>query len=86
MAKAIFEWDDENIAHLAEHELTPEEVEPVVMNPQNRRTFSRSTGRTVVFGMTRTGRYIAVVFVTLQDSPWTVRVITAYDVPRPRRN
>lgn len=30
--------------------------------------------------MTHTGRYIAVVWENVDDDPWTVRVVTAYEV------
>ena len=85
MARATFLWDDENVAHIAEHGLTPEEVEPVVMNPGNDFDISHATGRSVMFGRTRTAKYIMVVFEQHQERPWTVRVTTAYEVPRPRR-
>lgn len=32
MSNSNFEWDDANIAHLAEHEVTPEESEQVILN------------------------------------------------------
>ena len=86
MARATFLWDDENVAHIAEHGLTPEEVEPVVMHPTYPKTTSRSTGRVMTFGMTKTSRYIAVVWEERAGKPWTVRVTTAYEVPRPDRS
>jgi uncharacterized DUF497 family protein len=85
MPKAAFEWDEENIRHIAEHGLTPDEVEPVVQNPRNVTTFSNSSGRSSTFGMTKTSKYIIVVWVPVRDQPWTVRVVTAYEVPRPNR-
>jgi uncharacterized DUF497 family protein len=85
MARAIFVWDEENIAHIAEHGLTPEEVEPVVQNPRNVTSYSRSSGRSTTYGMTKTSRYIIVVWEQVKERPWTVRVKTAYDLPRPSR-
>jgi uncharacterized DUF497 family protein len=85
MAKASFVWDAENIPHIAAHGLTPEEVEPMVQNPRNVATWSRSTGRSSTFGMTKTSKYIIVVWEEVKDRPWTVRVTTAYEVPRPTR-
>ncbi len=85
MAKAEFLWDDENVQHIADHGLTPEEVEPVVQNPRNVVTFSKSSGRSSTFGMTKTAKYIIVVWEQHKDRPWTVRVTTAYEVPRPDR-
>jgi uncharacterized DUF497 family protein len=85
MARAIFVWDEENIAHIAEHGLTPEEVEPVVQNPRNVTSYSRSSGRSTTYGMTKTSRYIIVVWEQVKERPWTVRVKTTYDLPRPSR-
>lgn len=85
MAKATFIWDDENTAHIAAHGLVPAEIEPVVNNPSNLVTFSDSSGLPAVFGMTMTGKYIVVIYEHRKDKPWTVRVKTAYPVPRPKR-
>ena len=85
MARASFIWDDENVPHIAAHGLTPEEVEPVVQYPRNVVTFSNSTGRSTTFGMTKTSKYVIVVWDQVKDQPWTVRVATAYEVPRPNR-
>ena len=85
MAKASFVWDEENVSHVAAHGLTPEEIEPVVQNPRNVVSWSRSTGRPSTFGMTKTSKYIIVVWDDVKDEPWTVRVTTAYEVERPKR-
>ncbi len=75
----IWEWDepDGNVAHIAEHDLTPEDVEYVLENPI-REEKSRSSGRPVVFGYTEDGRRIAVVYEQLDDS--TLYPVTAYEV------
>ena len=88
MAKTIFIWDDENVPHLAAHGLTPEDVERIVSNPMNQNDVSESSGLPVTFGMTKTtpARYIIVVWEELRPVPRTVRVKTAYDVPRPNRS
>jgi hypothetical protein len=49
-------WDNWNVAHIARHEVTPEEVchsEPVVQIGKK--------GRSLVFGPTLSGRMLAVV-------------------------
>ena len=81
---AIF-WDDEddadgNVEHIAEHELTIEDVEHVLLAPTSTGV-SRSTGLPVLWGFTPDGRYIIVVYEQVDDA--TIRVITAYDVPEP---
>lgn len=76
----IWDLDDDprgNVQHIAEHDLTKEEVEDVLMFPQ-RRAVSRSSGLPMVFGSTSTGRHIAVVFQELDED--TARPLTAYDV------
>jgi uncharacterized DUF497 family protein len=89
MEHALVEWDDAgdtdgNTAHIGEHGLTPEEVESVLRDPNASHDVSGSTGRPVAFGMTDTGRFIAVVYEVLSpDDPLIVRPITAYDVPEP---
>lgn len=40
-------WDDEpggNVEHIAEHDISPEEVEDVVRNPDNEPDVSHSSG------------------------------------------
>lgn len=81
----LWDHDDDpngNVQHIAQHNLTREDVEDVFDNPTGTGT-SRSSGRPVVFGETHDGRYIMVVYVAVDDS--TVRPITAYDVQKPRR-
>ena len=63
-------WNHEpggNVEHIAEHGLTPEDVEAVICNPLEKKT-SRSSGRPVVTGYTRDGRLILVA-VNEADEP-----------------
>lgn len=68
---------DGNIRHIAEHGITPGEVEYVLREPQSADT-SDSSGRPIVLGFTETGRPIAVVFEWIDSV--TVYPITAYDL------
>ena len=73
-------WDPEpggNIEHIAEHDLTPEDVEDALFDPVGHDR-SRSSGLPMVFGFTSDGRYIAVVYEQIDDS--TVSPVTAYEV------
>jgi uncharacterized DUF497 family protein len=75
-----FVWTDGpdgNIAHLAEHEVSPAEAESVLTNPIAS-DVSKKTGRPIAFGFTRRGRKLAVVYE--QIDPITVYPITAFDV------
>lgn len=82
MAHTIIIWDldddrEGNVQHVAEHDLTKEEVEEVLAYPEHRAT-SRSSGLPVVFGSTSTGRFIAVIFQEIDAD--TARPVTAYDI------
>ncbi len=49
----IWDLDDDpegNVQHIAEHDLTKEEVEDVLLNSDNLETESDSSGRPIVFG------------------------------------
>lgn len=81
-------WDDENdpdsnVEHIAQHDLTIEDVEYVLLNATDEGV-SRSTGLPVVWGYTQDGRYTIVIFQKLEED--LIRVITAYEVPEPGRD
>lgn len=85
MRFARITWDDPddpdgNVEHIAQHELTVEDVEHVLLAPTST-GLSRSTGLPVVWGYTSDGRYIIVVYEQVDEG--TIRVVTAYDVPEP---
>jgi len=75
-----FIWNEEpggNVEHIAQHGLTPEDVEEVVFNPVDR-DVSQSSGLPLVFGFTPDGRYIMVVYEQIDDV--TIYPVTAYDM------
>jgi uncharacterized DUF497 family protein len=86
---ALIDWDEpqdegSNTAHIAEHGLTPEEVESVLFGESTTFDVSDSSGRPIAFGNTDTGRFVVVVFEVLNVAdPLIIRPITAYDVPEP---
>ena len=86
---ALIDWDEpddegSNTAHIAEHGLTPEEVESALFGDKTKFDVSDSSGRPIAFGSSGTGRFIAVVFEVLNlVDPLIIRPITAYDVPEP---
>ncbi len=76
----IWDLDDDpegNVQHIAEHDLTKEEVEDVLAKPEGRST-SRSSGLPLVFGTTSTGRFIVVVFQEIDAD--MAKPVTAYDI------
>lgn len=86
---ALIDWDDAddesgNTAHIAEHGLTPEEVESALFHEHTTFDVSASSGRPIAFGTTETGRLIAIVFDVLNPAdPLIIRPITAYDLADP---
>ena len=90
MARKVFKWhdpDDErgNVFHIGRHGVTTEEVEYVVLGPNNRCERSRSSTHWITFGSTKTGRYFMVVWYAIGEDPEEVTVVTAYDIDRPKR-
>ena len=81
-------WDEEddpqgNVQHVAEHDLTVEDVEEILAAPESE-GHSKSTGHPAVWGHVPDGRFIIVVFEAIDED--TIRVITAYEVPNRRQN
>lgn len=78
MKVAAFQWDGENIGHIANHHVEPYEAEEVLDDdPLILRT---RDDKYLAYGQTDAGRYLLVVFVW--KSPHTIRVITARDLTR----
>ena len=78
----IWDLDDDtngNVFHCAEHGVTKEEVEEVLENPEDL-DLSRASGCPVVFGSTRAGRHLMIVYEVIEKD--AVYPITAYEVPR----
>lgn len=75
-------WTDEIIAHLAEHDVTPEDFEFVLDNP-TKKGKSESSGRPCVWGYTEHGRHLIAVYQRLDDL--TILPVTAYEVPEERQ-
>ncbi len=82
MANVDFFWTWEpgdNVEHIAEHGLTPEDVENAHDTVE---TFavSRSSGRSAFRGLAIDGRHIFVVYEEIDATTWYV--VTAYEVQR----
>ena len=75
-----FIWPLSVIRHIAEHGITPEEFEDVVLHAV-RRSESRSSRRPCCWGETREGKYLFCVYEYADDC--TIIPVTAYEVPRP---
>ena len=76
-----FDWDDENVGHIARHGLEPEDV--VEIFTRRHVVLRGRRGRHLAYGRTEAGRHIVVVF---ERSPGrTIRAITARDMTRNER-
>jgi uncharacterized DUF497 family protein len=75
-----FLWDDDsaegNVAHIAEHGLSLDEVEHAFHNVL-RETTSRSSGRPALFGLTPDDRVLFVVYEEIEEG--LIYVFTAYE-------
>ena len=74
-----FLWDFEpegNVEHIAEHGLTPDDVENAFDDMINE-TISRSSGWPAIFGLTLDGRVIFVVYEEIDDG--LIYVHTAFE-------
>lgn len=74
----MFDWDDANIEHIAEHGLEPEDVEEVFLNPTLPAAAYNVPGekRFALLGTTDAGRILYVVYTKRSGQ---VRIATARD-------
>lgn len=72
-----FQWDDNNISHIARHNVSPDEVEDVAFDDEPWIKKGRS-GTRYMLGYTIGGRYLFVVYVLTGKG--IARVITAMDM------
>jgi len=77
MPHYFFLWNDDIIEYLAQHGVTPDEFEEVVLESSGLKR-SRSSGRPMAFGPTSTGKFLACVFEFIDAN--TVIPITAYEI------
>jgi hypothetical protein len=79
-------WDEEpggNVEHLAEHGITPEEADEILLDDTIPTFVSHSSGEPYKFGYTSTGKHIIVVWNEVSDDPRMIYPVTAYEVPEP---
>jgi len=72
-----YDEPDGNVQHVAEHGLIPEDVNHVLMNPDEIGV-SESSGRPIAFGSTPSGKYICVVFEEIDA--FTLYPVTAFEI------
>jgi len=76
MIRAVFEWDEQNLEHIARHWVRPDEAEAVLDNSPL--LLKSADEKYLAYGQTDNGRYLLVVFIRKYGS--VVRVITARDL------
>jgi uncharacterized DUF497 family protein len=69
-----FKWDDDNIEHIANHQVQPEEVEEVAFDDSPHIRQGR-LGRRYLYGQTLGGRYLFIVYALTRLGE--AKVITA---------
>jgi len=77
----IFDWNAENLQHIALHNVSAEEVEHVLLNlpvALEYQDWHVEEDRLQEIGITPAGRFL-IVITTLRDE--RIRVVTAYDAP-----
>lgn len=76
-----FVWDDENVAHVARHGVSPDEVEEMLVGDP---IVLRGAGdRYLAYGRTEHDRWLFAVYVTRPGG--RVRVLTARDMTERER-
>jgi len=87
MTQIVWDLEDDasgNVQHIAEHGITMDEVEDVLLDDQNETIISRESGNPITFGWTSAGQYIAVPWESVCDDPRMIYPLTAYTAPSPR--
>jgi hypothetical protein len=79
-----FNWDEDNIAHVERHDVTPQEIEEVFdRDPEFAYRFTQDGERYYsAYGFTARGRYLTVGYVERGDR---IRPVTAWDMTRKER-
>ncbi len=86
--QVIWDLEDDphgNLQHIAEHGVTPDEVEEILRDRHSQTAYSNSSGRPITFGWTGHGRYLAVIWELVDRDPLVAYPVTAYEAPEPGR-
>ena len=82
MNDELFDWDNANIRHVAEHDVTPEEAEEVILGDPLEMGFDKSIlgeNRWSYIGETVQGRVLQVVITMRAER---TRIVTAFEPTR----
>ncbi len=75
MRLRYLDWDEANIAHIARHNVTPDEVDEAF--EEKHLVYKSRDGRYTILGRNAVGRYLMIAFAVKVG---VVRVITARDM------
>jgi uncharacterized DUF497 family protein len=73
--RKIFVWKRQNVAHIAKHDVSPEEAKYVVEHAPRRYPQRVGEHRYIVRGRTATGRAIQVIFLVLADDDVDIELL-----------
>ncbi len=76
-------WSSRSVDHITRHEITPEEVEDVLLSPPLDARCGKRESTYLVFGRSRDGRRLVVVIAPRPRGSWYV--VTTRDVDRAER-
>ena len=86
---STFDWDTHNIAHIARHDVKPEEAEETFyQEPQiiaNDEEHSQTEVRYSMLGQTKKGRKLNIIFTFRGKQKEKIRVISARDQNKKER-
>ena len=71
-----FRWNDRNLEHVARHGVDPDDSEHVVATANQPYPLARADEKWLVWGATREGRLLQVVFVIDSRLPADITTIT----------
>lgn len=77
MRLRYLDWDEANIAHIARHNVTPDEVDEAF--EEKHLVYKSRDGRYTLLGRSAAGRYLMIAFAV---NVGVVRVITTRDMNR----
>ena len=77
----MFDWDEDNIRHIAEHDVSPEETEQVLANHPSEPILQIVNDKERYFQCGITDEDRCLVVVTTWRGEGLIRVVTAYPAP-----
>jgi hypothetical protein len=79
-----FDWDADNLQHIARHGIDPNEAEEAVLIEPLEADFQphENEERVLCFGRTKSGRLLTILYTERRGK---IRVVTAYEMTKPQQ-